>query len=211
MTINQQFREKTLQEIFTKLFDYEAIRFGKFELKSGVISPFYIDLRVIISYPDFLKQIADLFIAKLEDINFDTICGVPYTALPIACAISLKQNIPMLIKRKEAKDYGTKKLIEGQLKKGERCLIIEDLITSGLSILETTKALEAEGLIIQDAIVLIDRNQGGVQNIATKNIQLHSVFKIDDILNYLKIEQKITPSQYQNTLDFLKNNQVIFK
>lgn len=83
-----------------------------------------------------------------QNIEYKHICGVPYTALPIATLVSIKQQKPMLIRRKEAKAYGTKKLIEGKFGGGDTCLIIEDIITSGSSILETVSDLRAEGLFI---------------------------------------------------------------
>ncbi len=84
------------------------------------------------------------FVAE-QNIEYKQICGVPYTALPIATLLSIKQQKPMLIRRKEAKSYGTKKLIEGKFNAGDSCLIIEDIITSGSSILETVSDLRAEG------------------------------------------------------------------
>jgi uridine monophosphate synthetase len=93
--------------------------------------------------------------------NFDLICGVPYAALPMATAMSLESYIPLIIKRKEAKNYGTKKLIEGIYQKGQNCLLVEDVITSGKSLIETIAEVEQEDIKVADIVVVLDREQGG--------------------------------------------------
>ena len=201
----------TKKELILKLHEIEAIKFGEFTLKSGIISPIYIDLRVIVSYPEVLKTVADEMWQKVKELNFDVICGVPYTALPIATAISLKNNKPMVMRRKEVKDYGTKKAIEGKFEKGQKCLIIEDLVTSGSSVFETIEPLAFEGLEATDIIVLLDREQGGKENIKNKGYNLHSVINITELLETLYEENKINRENYENTKQFIKENRVDLK
>ena len=179
------------ENLILKLHEIGAVKFGQFTLKSGITSPYYLDLRLIVSYPDLLQTVADLMWDRVQNIFCDLICGVPYTALPIATAISLKQNIPMVMRRKEVKDYGTKQAIEGKWKAGERCLIIEDLVTSGMSVFETIEPLENAGLTVKDIVVLINREQGGKENISNRGYNLHAVFTITEILETLKAHNKI--------------------
>lgn len=133
------------------------------------------------------------------------------SALPIATLLSVKIDQPMLIRRKEAKAYGTKKLIEGKFTAGERCLIIEDVVTTGSSIIETVNDLRSEGLRIEDAIVVVNREQGGVQNISQQGIVLHSMFTLSYLLEVLKKSGRVEESTVKAVADYISANQVTGK
>lgn len=172
-------------EIIQQLYQIEAIKFGNFTLKSGVTSPIYIDLRQIIAYPKLMQSIARLIWEQVKHIECDMVCGVPYTALPLATCIAVEFNKPMLIVRKEAKAYGTKKQIEGCYQPGQTCLIIEDVVTSASSILSVMEELKKEGLIVHHAAAFLDRQQNGQQNLAHTGCEFFSVITLTDILNEL--------------------------
>lgn len=193
--------------IIDRLFEIDAVRFGSFTLKSGMQSPFYLDLRLIISYPGLMKQIGEALWQKSEGLHFDLICGVPYTALPLASYLSLAHDIPMIMKRKEAKGYGTKKLIEGMYEAGQTSLIVEDVITSGSSVLETKTALEEAKLQADDVLVIVDREQGGKEILEDANVSVHNLFSITEILKHLQNEGKIDTDMVLNVQNFLEENQ----
>merc|ERR1712083_285673 len=146
-----------LNKIIIDLHSMEAIKFGKFTLKSGIISPVYFDLRVMVAYPKLMADIAKIMeeICDKSGLEPDLLCGVPYTAFPLATLMSVDKNIPSIIRRKEKKEYGTKKMLEGKFEVGQNCLIIEDVITSGTSVLETATELKKENLKVTDAIVFL--------------------------------------------------------
>jgi len=190
-----------------QLFDIGAIRFGSFILKSGIQSPIYLDLRLTVSYPKILTAIAEALYRPIQSLCFDLLCGVPYTALPFASVLSVQHDIPMVLRRKEKKEYGTGKMIEGVYEANQRCLIIEDVITSGASIAETADALLNAGLIVEDAVVLVNRMQGGVQSLQSRNINVHSIFNLMQILQILLIENRIDIPTFDRIQTFLLENQ----
>ncbi|XP_054716664.1 uncharacterized protein LOC129226096 [Uloborus diversus] len=156
---------------------------GNFILKSGISSPIYIDLRKVIQFPDVILGLSKAVRNKQIEANIESsvICGVPYTALPIASVYSVEYKIPMVMKRKEQKTYGTKKLVEGIFETRIKCLVIEDIVSSGMSVIETVDALRKEGLIVTDCIVIVDRKQGGCENLSEHGIKLYPLFSITDI------------------------------
>jgi uridine monophosphate synthetase len=133
-----------------ELLSAGCIKFGEFTLKSGLKSPIYIDLRRIITYPKLLEQIGAAYLPLLKDLKFDRIAGLPYAAIPIATAISLAGNYPMIYPRKEAKSYGTKAEIEGEYHAGETVVVIDDLATTGGSKFEAIEKLTGAGLVVKD-------------------------------------------------------------
>ena len=200
---------ETIAQIVESLHGMEGIKFGEFTLKSGKISPVYFDLRVIISYPKILERVSELlWEASPKSIESDLLCGVPYTALPLATLMSVKHDKPQIIRRKEMKQYGTGKILEGEFKKGQKCLIVEDVITTGSSVLETAKILRDHGMVVEDALVFLDREQGGKRNLEVNGITAHTVTNVTSLLDILKESSKIGSDEYQKVKEFLRNNQV---
>ena len=182
------------------LYEIGAVKFGRFELQSGRISPIYVDLRVMISRPSLLRQAAQAYQQLLAPLSFDLLGAIPYGGLPIGTAIALEMNRPMIFHRKQAKNYGTGRQIEGIWSVGQRVVIIEDVITSGESILQGIAVLKAAGLQVLDAAVLINRQQGGAENLAANGYTLHSVFTLEKLLDLLLQVKKIDTSLYQRVI-----------
>lgn len=170
------------KQLILDLHDVGALKFGSFKLKSGATSPFYIDLRGIISYPRIMRNLVALITELVKDLEFDVITGIPYTALPLASLLSDALDVPLVYQRKEAKAYGTSKLIEGVFEAGQTCLVIDDLITTGESKFESAEALEAAGLKVQDFIIVVDRSPNGTEILAERGYRLESIITIEDML-----------------------------
>lgn len=199
------------KDFFLECYKLGIIKFGRFTLKSGIESPFYVDLRPLASDPKILKNLANYLLEMLPLDNFDLICGVPYAALPMATAMSLESYIPLIIKRKEAKSYGTKKLIEGIYEKGQNCLLVEDVITSGKSLIETIAEVEAEDLKVSDIVVVLDREQGGKELLESKGYNVHTLFNISEVCAILQETGDLSESEVQRIQDFLHGNHIEFE
>ncbi|MAG18165.1 MAG: orotate phosphoribosyltransferase [Candidatus Diapherotrites archaeon] len=193
------------EELALKLHEIGAVKFGLFTLKSGLKSPIYIDLRVLISYPEALKMVGKALGDKVDGLDFDLVAGIPFAAIAIATAVSLEKNWRMVFPRKEQKDYGTKAKVEGKYSKGETCLVIDDLITDGGSKFEAIAPLEKEGLKVKDVIVLVDREQGGKKTLLDEGYHLHSVFKVTELLEILHKHEKIEQIYYESAKEYFKD------
>ena len=188
------------------LLDAGCIQFGDFTLKSGLNSPIYIDLRRIISHPKLLADVAQAYLPILSPLQFSRIAGLPYAAIPIATAISLAGNYPMIYPRKEVKSYGTKADIEGEYHAGETVVVIDDLATTGGSKFEAIEKLTGAGLVVKDVVVLVDRESGAKESLAQAGYSMHAALTIRQLLEYWEGNGKVESGRIEATRKFLKEN-----
>ena len=191
--------EQLAQDLITS----QCVRFGQFTLKSGALSPIYLDLRRLVTYPAILRRVARAYAAKLSGLHFDRLAGLPYAALPIATAIALEMNRPMIYPRREAKEYGTKASIEGEFNPGETAVMIDDLVTTGGAKFEAIEKLEGAGLTVRDIVVLIDRGQGASATLAQAGYSLHAVATLPELLPEWQRTGAISPAQAEKVQAFL--------
>ncbi len=193
------------EDFLLKAYELGIIKFGNFTLKSGIESPFYVDLRPLSSSPQLLKTLANNLLDLVEKSPFELICGVPYAALPMGTTMSLASGIPLIIKRKENKGYGTKRMVEGVYSDGQNCLLVEDVITSGQSLLETIEEIEREGLKVTDIVVVLDREQGGIAKLKEKGYNVYTLFTINEVINILHRYHRLSDGDMARIKNFLNN------
>ena len=187
------------RDLIIGLAELGALQFGDFTLASGQRSSLYVDLRLLVSQPSLMSTAARAYTGLLESLRCDRIAGIPYAALPIGAAVSLASGVPLIYNRKETKSHGLGKDIEGIWQPGERVVVIEDVITTGGSIVRTVELFRSAGLVVEDAIVLLDRQQGGVENLQQAGIRVHSVLALDEVLQLLASTGHI-PAEIQESL-----------
>jgi uridine monophosphate synthetase len=174
--------EDDLKDRFMRaLIDTGCFRLGDFVLKSGKKSPFYIDLRRLVSSPEALALAAEAYARVAQGVEYDRIAGIPAAGLPLATAASLRIGKPMIWPRMPVKEHGTGNRVEGDFAKGERVLLLDDLITTGASKLEAADILRGENLIVEDLAVLIERGRQGRRDMESAGIRLHAFAHVREL------------------------------
>jgi orotate phosphoribosyltransferase len=169
--------EKEKAELSRVLNKIGAIKFGTFKLSSGRTSPYYIDLRIVPSFPDAFQTVCSLYVKLIEKElsrdGFDRVAGIPTAGMPFASVIAFQLKKPFLYIRPMAKLHGRERRVEGILMPGDKVLLIDDLVTTGLSLRKSAKAVRAEGGVVTDVAVLMDREEGGKERLAKDNLKMH--------------------------------------
>ena len=193
-------------DLITALFDTGCIKFGSFTLASGTQSPIYIDLRRVISYPGLFRKVGQAYAEIVQGLSFDHIASVPYAALPAGSVVAWQLGVSMIYPRKEVKQHGTGQAIEGSFEAGQTAVMIEDVITTGGSIVTAVEVLRQAGIVVKDVVVLVDREQGGDSKMGEIGLALHSVLKIGEIVSVLKQKSLIDTETYKTVVQYIKEN-----
>lgn len=188
MTHRLSERVSPKEELCRILVRTGALKYGVFTMPTGHLSPYYIDLRLIPSFPDMFARIVSMYSAIIEDQlqpeSFDRIAAIPLSSVPYAACLSYSLHKPLVLVRKEPGN-GRHRQIEGIMKSGDRVLPIDDVITTGGNLLSTVKVLRHEGAIVENALVLLDRQEGGVAKLRNEKVHVHSVVTMEDVAGIL--------------------------
>ncbi len=189
MEFTDEERDRIKAHISRILYRIGAIKFGTFKLTSGILSSYYIDLRLIPSFPEIFHLVSDALASfiksELKEERIDRVAGIPTAGIPFASVLAYILNKPFLYIRKTKKLHGRERRVEGVISPGDHVLLIDDLITTGGSIIKAAKAITAEGGVIEHVVVLIDREEGGAKRLLENGIKLHAIFKVREIAQTL--------------------------
>jgi len=176
-----------------------ALKFGAFKLTSGRTSPYYIDLRIVPSFPDAFRRVCDLYLNLItEDLgvtNFERIAGIPTAGIPFASLIAYRLKKPFLYIRPRARLHGRERRVEGIVMPGDRVLLVDDLVTTGRSLSKAARAIRSEGGVVTDVVVLLDREEGGKERLTKDNVTLHYLLRASEAAEKLYEIGAITEDQ----------------
>lgn len=200
--------KKVTDEICRILNKIGAFEFGAFKLTSGKISPYYIDLRVVPSFPDAFQKICNFYVEfiknKIDIKNFERVAGIPVAGIPFASVVAYNLKKPFIYVRKGARLHGRQRRIEGVLKPGDHVLLVDDLVTTGLSLKKAARAVMAEGGVVTDAVVLLDREEGGKERLEKDGVRLHSLIGVSEIAEKMHEIGVIDEAQLKTILRQIK-------
>ena len=203
---------ETKQKVATLLMQRGLLKFAAkgeagFKLKSGIMSPFYIDLRMTQSFPDLFHAVTDAYCELIGKVPEKVkISGIPEAGTPLATAVGFQLNASLVQPRKVIKDHGTGRSIEGVFEEGDRVIVVDDLITKGDSKIEAVQQFEDNGLVVERFVVLIDREQGGKETLAAAGFDLDIVMTMHELINLVSDADLISDEQTKTVLDFIANN-----
>jgi uridine monophosphate synthetase len=203
--------EQRLAEFLIRI---EAIKFGAFRLKlheknpEAPLSPIYVDLRLLRSYPDAMDVAVDTYIELTKGLKMDLYADIPTAATPMVALLSHRTRIPMISPRKGEKEHGRLVSIDGAFRAGQVVVVIDDLITRADSKFEAIRVLEEKGLTVKDVVVLIDREQGGAQELAAKGYTCHAALSLRELLLFYRDSNSITEEEFEKTMTYIAGTSV---
>ncbi|QQG48160.1 MAG: orotate phosphoribosyltransferase [archaeon] len=185
------------------LFRIGALRFGKFTLASGKSSSYYLDLRVVPSSPEAYWLAVEAYMAMAKEIgveSFDAVAGVATAGVTISSPLAYLLKKPMLYVRKEEKGHGLGRQVEGAVKPGWKTVVVDDLVTTGGSVVTAVEALRGSGCVVKEAAVLVDRLEGGKENLRAVGVRLSAFADIKELVGTLYQGKKVTKGDYEAVL-----------
>ncbi|MGA2971582.1 MAG: orotate phosphoribosyltransferase [Candidatus Bathyarchaeia archaeon] len=188
------------EELCDVLLRTGSLKFGTFKLASGILSPYYVDLRIIPSDPEAFRRVINYYLTVLQPNltkRVQRLAGIPTAGIAYGAVLAFNLSKPFLYVRKEAKEHGRERRIEGLLQPGDKVLVLDDVATTGKNIIEAAETIRGEGGVVEDAVVLLDRQQGGTANLSKIGVKLHAFTTMKRIADRLMAQGTIDESQHK--------------
>lgn len=199
--------DKAKRDVALSLHKYGILQFGEFTLKSGLKSPFYIDMRIVQSFPEALHSISAIYAELLKDLPQDVkLAGIPEAGIPLATAVGYETRRPLIQPRAKVKDHGKGKLIEGDWKPGDKVAIIDDLVAKGDSKLESIERFKECDLQVVGFYLLLDREMGGKEIVEKAGYTIEAAMTITEALDILLAAAKLSQERYDEAITFTRNS-----
>jgi uridine monophosphate synthetase len=200
-----------IRQLADRLFAINAVSFGEFRLKlhernpDAPLSPIYVDLRRVRSFPDVMNLAIAVYEQTMDGIEFGAIADVPTAATPFAAILAFRMQLPLVSPRRDEKTHGLAGKLDGSTTPGTVALLIDDLITRAESKLEAIRVLEENGLAVKDVVVLLDRRQGGAEALAARGYKLHSAIDLLELMAYYKQSGKVSAELFSRVVAYLRS------
>ena len=199
-----------VKEFAIFLYKNNIIRFGNFTLASGKNSSYYVDLRLIPSYPHqfrkMIKNLQNLIVEKTGLGDFDCLASVPTGGLVVTSALAIEIVKPLIYVRSKPKEHGTTKSIEGKISTGMKVVMVDDVVTTGTSVLNGINQLKEAGLLVSDLYVIINRLEGGDKALSDIGVQTHRLTDILEITDILFQEKLIDKEIFEKIKNQVNRN-----
>lgn len=192
------------ESLILGLHELEAIQFGEFMRGENQLAPMLVDLRSLLARPGLLRRIVRLIEAATSQLHYDRIAAVPMGGVPVAIALGLSNDKPVIYARPEGVVDSQERLVEGNYHPGEQLLVIDDVLTLGQTTMRTIRLYETLRLRVGDVVVVLDEGVGGLQRMAAKGYKVHPILTMTEVLDTLVRLNKITREQYRFTHAWLE-------
>ncbi|MFH0860355.1 MAG: orotate phosphoribosyltransferase [Candidatus Altiarchaeota archaeon] len=192
------------ESVAKAMCDAKVVKFGDFTYVSGKRGPVYVDVRVLPSNPASMDTVTSEMADVAKKIDFDVVCGAETAGISLAAVVAIKLKKPMVYVRKKPKQHGTKTMIEGSFREGDRMLLVDDMITDGGSKRVFIDGIRASGAIVEDALIVLDREQGGSETLSKSDVRLHSLITLKELLDYMKDKKLVKEEKYKEVVSYLE-------